>query len=276
MAHKINRSSSPLPLYFQIAHLLEEQIESGRYKVGARLPNEKQLAIEHGVSLITVRGAMRVLIDKRLIVRYSGKGTFVAARLPVKKMWAIGSLNDLIATGMKSTLRLIWHHKVYPAADIAAKFSFAANEKVFCLRTVRESDGETFMLTDTFHPREIAARLKKSDFTSSRSLSRLVISIVEENTGKKAASVRQAISVLAAPQDIARTLKVEAGEPLLVVERDFFDQRGELLQAAKAYYRTDHYKYVMQISNVDGGVSVENATDNVQSIERYRKSARRS
>ena len=272
---KIDRSGSSLPLYFQIANLLEEQIERGAYKVGARLPNEKQLATEHGVSLITIRGAMRVLIDKRLIVRYAGKGTFVAARLPLKRMWAIGSLNDLVATGMKSKLRMIWRRQVYPAVNIRTKLGFTANEKVFCLRTIRESDGETFMLTDTFHPREIASRLKKSDFTNARSFTRLVISIVEENTGKKAASVKQAISVLAAPQDIARTLNVEAGAPLLVVERDFFDERGELLQAAQAYYRTDHYKYVMHISNIDETRNAANPADNVRSIDRYRKSARR-
>lgn len=258
--------NNPLPLYFRIATHLEQQLESGAYPVGARLPNEKSLAAEYGVSLITIRGAMRVLLEKRLIDRYPGKGTFVAHRLPIKRMWAIGSLTDLVATGMNSTLRLIWRRRVYPAREIAKKLDLVLNEPVYSLRTVRENNGEPFMLTDTFHPPDIASRLRKSDFTNSDARSRLVISIVEDKIGKKVEAVRQAITVVAAPHDIARLLQVEPGEFLLVVDRDFFVEGNAPIQVARAYYRTDHYRYVMNISHVGSDDRNQSSMANVRNL----------
>lgn len=263
-------AESPLPLYFQIATHLEQQLDSGHYPVGARLPNEKDLAKTFGVSLITIRGAMRVLLDKRLIVRYAGKGTFVAHRLPIKRMWAIGSLTDLVATGMNSTMRLIWRRQLFMPPDIAKKLGLPTTKTVYSLRTVRECDGEPFMLTDTFHPSEIASLLKKSDFTKAESLSRLVITIVEGKIGKKIESVRQAISVIPAPQDIARLLDVEPGEVLLTVDRDFFVGGNILVQAARAYYRTDHYRYVMNVATVGSAEENSSPVENVRNLSRFR------
>src|SRR5690606_30090334 len=90
----------PIPLYFQIANDLEQQIKSGALRPDDQLPNEKALAASYGVSLITVRGAMRVLIDKGAVARYPGKGTFVARRDAPSHVWSIGSLDDLVSTGL--------------------------------------------------------------------------------------------------------------------------------------------------------------------------------
>ena len=212
---------------------------------------------------------MRVLLDKRLIVRYAGKGTFVAHRLPIKRMWAIGSLTDLVATGMNSTMRLIWHRRLFLPPDIAKKLNLPKAETAYSLRTVRECDGEPFMLTDTFHPPEVASLLKKSDFTKSESSSRLVISIVEDKIGKKIESVRQAISVIPAPQDIARLLQVKPGEVLLTVDRDFFIGGNIPVQAARAYYRTDHYRYVMNVATVGAAETNPSSVENVRIIRRF-------
>ncbi|MBI4185846.1 GntR family transcriptional regulator, partial [Candidatus Berkelbacteria bacterium] len=56
---------SKLPLYLQVSQWLEDKIASGHYKPGARLPGDNELAQQFGVSIITVRAAMRVLIEKQ-------------------------------------------------------------------------------------------------------------------------------------------------------------------------------------------------------------------
>jgi len=66
-----------LPLYSQLARAIEQKIESNVYPPGSRLPTENELAKEYGVSVITVRGALKVLIEKDRVERFSGKGTFV-------------------------------------------------------------------------------------------------------------------------------------------------------------------------------------------------------
>jgi GntR family transcriptional regulator len=65
-------------LYYQLQELLKEQIESGCWAPGDRLPSEPQLARDLGVSRVVVRQALAILEDDRQIRRVRGRGTFVA------------------------------------------------------------------------------------------------------------------------------------------------------------------------------------------------------
>jgi len=246
-----NGRRSPVPLYFQLSSYLEDQIKSGALAPGTQLPSEKQLARDNEVSLITVRAAMRVLLDKRLVVRFPGKGTFVSENRRETRTWAIGSLDDLVATGLQSTMKLLWRRKVTPPERIAEKLGVAPQQKVYALRTLREAQGEPFMLTDTYHPPAIANRLKETDFTDERACYKLVISIVEEKCGVRVGRARQTMRMERATHDVNRLLGVEPAEPLLVVEREYIDESGELIEVAVARYRTDQYSYVIDLSSVE-------------------------
>src|SRR5918994_6822716 len=70
--------SSFVPLYYQLQELLKEQIESGGWKPGDRLPSEPELARRYAVSRVVVRQALAILQDDGQIVRIQGRGTFVA------------------------------------------------------------------------------------------------------------------------------------------------------------------------------------------------------
>lgn len=70
--------SSFVPLYYQLQELLKEQIESGVWKPGQRMPSEPELARHHGVSRVVVRQALAILEDDRQVTRIRGRGTFVA------------------------------------------------------------------------------------------------------------------------------------------------------------------------------------------------------
>ena len=241
---------SPIPLYFQISSQFEDQIESGVLAPGTKLPNEKQIARDYGVSIVTVRSAMRVMLDKKLVIRYPGKGTFIAEREAVRRVWAIGSLDDLVVTGHHSTMALLWRRKVFPPREMADKLGLSSRQRIYALRTVRATDSEPFMLTDTYHPPDIGNVLKKGDFSDLPARTKLVISIVEEKCGIKVQNVRQTMSIERASQDTARLLDVEPSEALLVVDRDYVTEDGRLVQTARARYRTDHYRYVINISHV--------------------------
>jgi GntR family transcriptional regulator len=70
-------SSSPLPLYHQLAEELFAQIREGSYEPGHKLPSEHELAASYGVGRPTVRQATDSLIQRGLLVRRRGSGTYV-------------------------------------------------------------------------------------------------------------------------------------------------------------------------------------------------------
>lgn len=64
-------------LYLKIYNDLLRNIKFKRYPPGSRLPSEKELAEQYGVSRITSKKALEMLADKNLITRRPGKGSYV-------------------------------------------------------------------------------------------------------------------------------------------------------------------------------------------------------
>src|SRR5262245_50810624 len=68
---------STKPLYIQVRDVLTERIATGEWKPSAAIPNEGDLAREFGVSSGTMRKALDMLEDEKLLTRRQGRGTFV-------------------------------------------------------------------------------------------------------------------------------------------------------------------------------------------------------
>jgi len=66
-------------LYEQIVQQIEQSIVEGRLKHGDRLPTERELAQQFGVSRTAVREAVKTLTEKGLVESHSGRGTFVTS-----------------------------------------------------------------------------------------------------------------------------------------------------------------------------------------------------
>ncbi|HHY75225.1 MAG TPA: GntR family transcriptional regulator [Firmicutes bacterium] len=72
------RRKGGLPIYLQVKRRIEALIASGEWKRGQRLPTERALAAQLGVSRNTVSLAYRQLEAEGLITSRQGRGTFVA------------------------------------------------------------------------------------------------------------------------------------------------------------------------------------------------------
>lgn len=64
-------------MYETIYNDLLEGIMNGTYPVGSRLPSEKELTGQYGVSRITSKKALELLAERGLISRMPGRGSFV-------------------------------------------------------------------------------------------------------------------------------------------------------------------------------------------------------
>ena len=65
------------PLYERIYLEILNDIRSGKYETGVRLPSEKELCGIYNVSRITGKKAMDMLAERNIIIRMPGKGSFV-------------------------------------------------------------------------------------------------------------------------------------------------------------------------------------------------------
>ena len=58
--------------------ILERELRSERWRIGERLPTERELGEKYGVARNTVRRALQALEDAQLVIRHVGRGTFKA------------------------------------------------------------------------------------------------------------------------------------------------------------------------------------------------------
>src|SRR5579875_1423615 len=78
--------TSDRSVYKQIADHLRAAISRGRLHEGDQLPSEAQLMSYYGVARMTARSALRVWLDEGLVVAEHGRGVYVRARPPVKRL----------------------------------------------------------------------------------------------------------------------------------------------------------------------------------------------
>ncbi len=66
-----------LPKYLQLTELLVREVRSGRLAEGTRLPPERQMAAQHGVSVGTLRKALAELARRGLVEPVQGSGNYI-------------------------------------------------------------------------------------------------------------------------------------------------------------------------------------------------------
>ena len=77
--------SNQLPVYIQIHDQIKSEIEQGIWKIGDRLPSERELAVKFNVSRMTLRQAIQNLADEGILERKIGSGTYVARKKSTRK-----------------------------------------------------------------------------------------------------------------------------------------------------------------------------------------------
>ena len=69
---------SGIPLYIQLKGQIKKRVQLGHWFPGHKLPTERELAVELGISRNTVSSAYRELELEGVLISQQGKGTFVA------------------------------------------------------------------------------------------------------------------------------------------------------------------------------------------------------
>src|SRR5947208_9834503 len=92
-----------LPAYRRIYEDLAARINTGELKADSRMPGDVELAERFGVSRMTVRQALAALVDRNLVERRQGVGTFVAGdKIPKRSLNRLTSFTeDMIGGGQE-------------------------------------------------------------------------------------------------------------------------------------------------------------------------------
>lgn len=95
-----SQSPNALPLYVQISELLIRDIAAGRLIDGERLPPERDMAEDLGISIGTLRKALADLTEKGLLERIQGSGNYIRQGGTQESVYAMFRLELLSGGGL--------------------------------------------------------------------------------------------------------------------------------------------------------------------------------
>jgi GntR family transcriptional regulator len=232
-------AASPLPLYHQLAERLFSDIRAGRYAPGSRIPSEHQLAAEFGLGRPTVRQATDALIQRGVLVRKRGSGTYVRSVPAQVDLFSLsGTLVSFEARGLALSSELD-----KPRQETIAEAGHPLDGKR-AVRIARLSrvDGEPVLFEELDFDGERFPGLAKLPLKG-QSLSE----IVERHYRMRPQSADQIFRVTRLRAELARRLALAAGSPILQVERTLNFALAPAAVFARMYCRTDRFAFSQRI-----------------------------
>jgi GntR family transcriptional regulator len=222
------------PLYRQLLGILKEPIVNGALPPGTALPREADLAERFGVSLITVRQALRDLENDGLIKKRAAKPAIVSVPpAPAMPSFAFRSFAQ-IAESTRGRALEIHSYRKERSATAAAAFGLKASETCHCLRaTLHQKDGPTGQTTFYFPP-SIGSRLKRTDFDDV-----VVFRAVQRHLGIQLSGARITVRAEVADEALAKALDYTVGGPILVIEMLYLSTDGEPVELTINKNRAD-------------------------------------
>lgn len=224
-------------LFHQLYLLLREDILRGRYTAGTRLPGEKLLAEQHGVSRITVRRALDLLADEDLVHRIHGSGTYISDRAhPATLRGEIEAFSQQAAWLTRNTkVKLISVETSVPSPEVARAMSLSDGETAQRSLRLRSYLGKPCLLLDTFVPNWIAS-LYTEDELGSTSLQSTM-----RGAGITLASADYTVSAAPADARLANLLDVPIASALLYMIWAIRDKEDRLVEYQIVHARPDVY-----------------------------------
>ena len=196
------------PLYRQLADILREPIGNGTFPVGGELPKEATIAEHFGVSLITVRQALRDLEADGLIRKRSAKPAVVAARNPsVNLSWKFKNFADMAAFTKDAQLTVKSYRKEISPV-LQRHFGMGKDEAGYCLRSVLSIGEQRKAQITTYFPPDIGARLKREDFSDV-----LIFRSVQKHLGLRLDVAHVTVRAEIADEAVAADLGIATGQP---------------------------------------------------------------
>lgn len=224
------------PLYVQLMEELETSIRNGVYKPGDKIMTEAEMAKEYGVSQITVRKAVGSLMEKGLVVRKQGKGTFVTKPKYSRNMKKLQSFTEMCEQmGVKPGAQVLENRLIMADKKVADRLGIEPGSNVVYISRLRLADGEPVQVEKSYFPLKYAFLLEEDLNNGS------MFECLKEKAGAKVASSEKMIELCRATAEEAALMDVKKGDYLLFVKSTAYDENGEPMYAGIQLINGDRF-----------------------------------
>ncbi len=225
--------SHSLPIYIQISEMLIRDIRAGRLQDGERLPPERDMAKQFGISVGTLRKALADLAEKGLLKRRQGSGNYIRYGSAADSIYAFFRL-ELVGGGGLPTA------DVLSVTTLEAPGGFATMGLAHRIRRLRKLGGKPAAIEEIWLDAICSPSLEAKDLSES------LYHFYRTRLGLWIQKVEDRIGTDLVP-GWGSGLLPGATDPLGAVDRISWDQHGRNIEISRTWYDSRHVRYVSRL-----------------------------
>ncbi|MCM3163211.1 GntR family transcriptional regulator [Metabacillus litoralis] len=241
---KLLGNEESVPFYKQLKDKIIEDIEIGKLKHGDKLPSERDLAAQYGISRMTARHTLSALEREGLVERRVGAGSFVSNNKIQMDFITFNSFtNDMLGKGLTPSTQVlsIGHLKATPF--LAEKLQLPEGEELFTVKRLRLVNDRPIAIEESFIPEQYCQNIK--DFiTNDISL----YNVLENEFGIKLVKAKEFMRVTFSDENESKLLKIRSESPCIFREAVAFDRNDKEIEFSTSLTRSDIVKFYSELN----------------------------
>jgi GntR family transcriptional regulator len=234
---------SSLPAHTRIEQWLTGVIDSGVVVPGDKLPREEALAAGLGVSRMTLRQALAALERHGTIVRKPGRlgGTFIAEPRIVCDLTGLAGFTEQMRRAHVRAGARVVSATTHPAGRLTARaLGLDRGDLVHEVVRVRSANREPLAIEQTHLPAALFPDLLEHRLTGS------LYALMAKRYDHAPHTATEVLEPVIASPAQAGLLHVDAGSPLMRIERTTFTASGVAVEFARDVFRADRTRITLR------------------------------
>lgn len=244
------------PLYEQLASYIKMQIQMGILKPGDQIIPEANLCHILNVSRTTIRQCMNQLVSEGLLIRYRGRGSFIAdPKMKRNINYLYTFTQNMKELGAVPTSIVIRNEVVDAPPFIRQQLQLPATQaKVFMLYRVRCANKEAILFEKTYIPYYLCNRIEYFDFSTES-----LYDILSNRYSLNLYHATETIEAITMNKEEADLLKCIPKVPGYKIQRVSYLDSGFIFEFTTSITRAD--KCVFQLSLYRNSTGGKNPVD---------------
>lgn len=257
---KISKRSKPA--YQRIKESILKNIHSGKWQAGAMIPTENALALQFGVSRMTVNRALKELSQDKVLQRRQGSGTFVAQQQYNNTIVEVRNIAADIKVDKKQyEAKVIVHRSLLPtdiSPNLLSRFikpmlddnnqskvgrraqasqlsTKHASKNIVEVKIIHFADGAPIQFEERWVDADLVPEFIHQDFTVTNTSDYLIAKAPLEGGS-------YSIRAVAAPKEVAEALQINDGECALLISRQTYSS-GKVVTFVKMWHAGSRYQF---------------------------------
>lgn len=237
-------TSSEQSLYVQIQENIVQLLDHNLLRPGDALPSERLLGEYYGVNRRTVRQALEALVQRGLLRRKHGSGTFVneQSRVGAFTPTVVGFSERMRHEGLNPTSRLLHRTTLTPEPIVAHRLQLPMAAQVVVIKRLRLIDDVPLMLETSYLSAALFAGLLARDLENES-----LYAILRQDYGTRITEAEHTLEPTLTSAYEAHHLGVDLKAPAMLVRVLAYSQDRVPVEFSKSVVRGDRCRYFFRV-----------------------------